>query len=122
MLWLTPLFMQFYGACLKTEGAIMILEYMAGGDLMEAIAQDKNGELKWMRRGHLIALDVARALVFLHRNKVGRVIDARGFGAPQAAESGWCLSVPLAVAQAVLVLHRTKVRQPAPVTKSAIWL
>lgn len=49
----------------------MVLEYMAGGDLMEAIAQDKNGELKWMRRGHLIALDVARALVFLHRNKVG---------------------------------------------------
>eukprot|EP00891_Asterochloris_glomerata_P007929 jgi/Astpho2/7929/fgenesh1_pg.00118_%23_34_t len=61
---------QFYGACLKSEGAIMVLEYMAGGDLMEAIAQDKNGELKWMRRGHLIALDVARALVFLHRNKV----------------------------------------------------
>ena len=66
--------LQFYGACLKTEGAIMVLEYMAGGDLMEAIAQDKNGELKWMRRGHLIALDLARALVFLHRNKVGCVL------------------------------------------------
>eukprot|EP00891_Asterochloris_glomerata_P007932 jgi/Astpho2/7932/Aster-06406 len=61
---------QFYGACLKTESTVLVVEYMPGGDLMEALAQDRRGELRWMRRGHNIALDLARALVYLHKNKV----------------------------------------------------
>ena len=105
--------LQFYGACLKSEGAIMILEYMAGGDLMEAIAQDKNGELKWMRRGHLIALDVARALVFLHRNKVGCLLGVR-VRCASGSKIQLLFRSALVVAQAFFFLHRTHVRQPAP--------
>ena len=66
------LLLQFYGACLKTESTVLVVEYMPGGDLMEALAEDRRGELKWMRRGHNIALDLARALVYLHKNKVSR--------------------------------------------------
>ena len=79
--------LQFYGACLKTESTVLVVEYMPGGDLMEALAQDRRGELRWMRRGHNIALDLARALVYLHKNKVSRPTWRLG-AATHAGHSG----------------------------------
>ena len=83
--------LQFYGACLKTESTVLVVEYMPGGDLMEALAEDRRGELRWMRRGHNIALDLARALVYLHKNKVSWLARILG-AAPRRAQRFWvCL-------------------------------
>lgn len=41
-----------------------------GGDLCAAIAGDDAGELRWYKRGHQIALDIARGLYFLHSHDV----------------------------------------------------
>jgi serine/threonine protein kinase len=60
---------QFYGAVL-TERPMLVLEYMEGGDLREALNDDPNGELRWYRRGQSIALDIARGLHFLHSHDV----------------------------------------------------
>ncbi|KAL0046581.1 hypothetical protein WJX82_004436 [Trebouxia sp. C0006] len=38
---------QFYGACLQEENTMMVLEYMEGGDLMDAIAADRKNLLRW---------------------------------------------------------------------------
>ncbi|KAL3143559.1 hypothetical protein ABBQ38_002357 [Trebouxia sp. C0009 RCD-2024] len=61
---------QFCGACLQPSDTMMILEYMAGGDLMRAINNDRTNELRWSRKGGLLMLDIARGLTFLHANKL----------------------------------------------------
>ncbi|KAK9811452.1 hypothetical protein WJX72_004105 [[Myrmecia] bisecta] len=61
---------QFYGACLQEGRPMLVLEYMEGGDVRQAISADKRGKLRWNNKGQLIALDVARGLHFLHSNKV----------------------------------------------------
>ena len=65
---------QFYGACLEREYAMLVLEYMEGGDLCQAI-QEKSypvdtRELSWYQKGGGIALDIAKGLVFLHQHGV----------------------------------------------------
>lgn len=65
---------QFYGACLEREHAMLVLEYMEGGDLLTCIQNDcypvKIGKFTWYQAGGRIALDVAKGLVFLHGQKV----------------------------------------------------
>ncbi|KAL0019977.1 hypothetical protein WJX79_004684 [Trebouxia sp. C0005] len=61
---------QFYGACLQEENTMMVLEYMEGGDLMDAIAADRKNLLRWSRKGSLLALDIAKGLVHLHASQV----------------------------------------------------
>lgn len=61
---------QFYGAVLSAPAPMLVLEYMEGGDLRDALSTDINKELSWYNKGHLIALDIIRGLVFLHSNKV----------------------------------------------------
>ncbi|DBA87503.1 TPA: protein kinase activity protein [Trebouxia sp. C0004] len=61
---------QFYGAVLSAPAPMLVLEYMEGGDLRDALSHDTKNELGWYNKGHLIALDVIRGLVFLHSNKV----------------------------------------------------
>lgn len=61
---------QWYGACLQEENTMMVLEYMEGGDLMDAIALDRKNMLRWSRKGSLLALDIAKGLVHLHTHKV----------------------------------------------------
>ena len=65
---------QFYGACLDPEFPALVLEYMEGGDLLAAIQRDSYpepfGQFGWYGKGAQIALDVAKGLVFLHKNKV----------------------------------------------------
>lgn len=43
---------------------------LQGGDLMAAIAKDAQNKLRWSRKGHTLALGIARGLVHLHANKV----------------------------------------------------
>ena len=37
---------------------------------MEAIAADSKNLLRWSRKGHILAMDIAKGLVHLHANKV----------------------------------------------------
>ena len=68
-----PNIVQFYGACLDPEFPLLVLEYMQGGDLREAIQRDFDSQppkkFGWYGKGAKIALDVAKGLVFLHANK-----------------------------------------------------
>lgn len=61
---------QFYGAVLSAPAPMLVLEFMEGGDLRDALSHDTANELGWYNKGHLIALDIVRGLVFLHSNKV----------------------------------------------------
>lgn len=51
---------------------MMVMEYMQGGDLGMALAQDSpaNRRLGWYGNGAQIALNVARGLAYLHAQKV----------------------------------------------------
>ena len=51
---------------------MMVAEYMQGGDLGTALAHDSPSarRLGWYQNGHLIALDIARGLAYLHAQKV----------------------------------------------------
>ena len=66
---------QFYGACLDPGFPLLVLEYMEGGDLFDCIQRDAypqtHGIFGWYGKGGQIAVDIAKGLVFLHRNKVG---------------------------------------------------
>jgi serine/threonine protein kinase len=41
---------QFIGACLHPDCTIMVMEYLEGGDLYHAIANDSTGRFSWYRR------------------------------------------------------------------------
>lgn len=47
---------------------------MQGGDLSDAISNDRTGHLRWYGRGQYIALDVVRGLAYLHACKVGHPV------------------------------------------------
>ena len=44
--------------------------FWQGGDLMDAIAKDTKGDLRWDRNGALLAIDVVRGLCHLHSKNV----------------------------------------------------
>ena len=50
----------------------MFTEDMPGGDVGTALAQDDPSarRLGWYQNGHLVALDIARGLAYLHAQKV----------------------------------------------------
>ena len=37
---------------------------------MDAVAADSKNLLRWSRKGHILAMDIAKGLVHLHANKV----------------------------------------------------
>ena len=41
---------QFIGACLQPDCTIMVMEYLEGGDLYHAIANDSTGRFSWYKR------------------------------------------------------------------------
>lgn len=41
---------QFVGACLQPDCTIMVMEYLEGGDLYHAIANDSTGRFSWYKR------------------------------------------------------------------------
>ena len=53
-----------------TQRMACCVQYMAGGDLRDALDKDKRTELIWYRKGYQIALDIARGLHFLHSHAV----------------------------------------------------
>ncbi|XP_022921754.1 probable LRR receptor-like serine/threonine-protein kinase At1g74360 [Cucurbita moschata] len=61
--WPHPNLVQLYGWCLDGSEKILVYEYMEGGSLEDLIVDRLR--LNWQRRIDL-AIDVARALVFLH--------------------------------------------------------
>jgi hypothetical protein len=56
-----------------------VADVAAGGDLCSAIECDADGELKWHRDGHHIALDIAKGLYFLHSHDVRLYLDTTKF-------------------------------------------
>ena len=48
----------------------MLVKMLQGGDLSEAMSNDKTGRLRWCNRGQYVALDVVRGLSYLHACKV----------------------------------------------------
>ncbi len=55
---------QFIGACLQPDCTIMVMEYLEGGDLYHAIANDSTGRFSWYRRW---VADLALIMCFLSR-------------------------------------------------------
>ena len=41
---------QFIGACLQPDCTLMVMEYLEGGDLYHAIANDSIGRFSWYKR------------------------------------------------------------------------
>ena len=69
-----------------------------GGDLMDAIAKDTKGDLRWDRNGASLAIDVVRGLCHLHsKNVVSAQADVVCCGGPSEAQRGGC--IPLNSAQ-----------------------
>ena len=51
---------QFYGACIAENNLMLVLEFMDGGDLKEALGNDSEGRLGWYQQGGHILCDIAR--------------------------------------------------------------
>ncbi|KAI7843216.1 hypothetical protein COHA_003196 [Chlorella ohadii] len=58
---------QFQGVCFQEGRMLLITEYLEGGNLTHNL---RAGKVTWWRRGKKIALDVARALVYLHSKRI----------------------------------------------------
>eukprot|EP00887_Chlorella_sp_A99_P005023 scaffold4.g5023.t1 len=59
--------LQFAGACVKDGRLCLVTEYLEGGSLG---ANLRFSRVTWYKRGKRIALDLARALVYLHSKKI----------------------------------------------------
>ncbi|KAL4437815.1 hypothetical protein ABPG77_005727 [Micractinium sp. CCAP 211/92] len=59
--------LQFQGACFDGQRTLLVTEYMEGGNLTHNLRTKK---VTWWRRGKKVALDVARALVYLHSRRI----------------------------------------------------
>ncbi|KAK9840681.1 hypothetical protein WJX84_006316 [Apatococcus fuscideae] len=57
---------QFFGAVIDDNHLLLITEFMPRGSLYDGIAHDAEGHLKWYKRGHVIALDIVRGLLYMH--------------------------------------------------------
>lgn len=63
---------QFIGACLQPDCTIMVMEYLEGGDLYHAIANDSTGRFSWYRRYALM-----RPLVFFPLISTSLTVDVK---------------------------------------------
>ena len=61
-----PNIVQFQGAYLAGDRIALVLEYAARGDLHRALGRDFGREYGWPKRGRAVALDVSRAIVYMH--------------------------------------------------------
>ncbi|KAK9904880.1 hypothetical protein WJX75_004665 [Coccomyxa subellipsoidea] len=61
---------QFMGACFDEGNTMLVTEFMAGGNLFDAIGNDRSGKLGWYHRGRKIAMDVARGLDKMHSRHI----------------------------------------------------
>ncbi|KAK9836553.1 hypothetical protein WJX74_003018 [Apatococcus lobatus] len=66
-----PNIVMFLGASLQASRTVLVMEYLPGGNLWDALGKDViehegDRQLQWYRGGHQIALDIARGLFYLH--------------------------------------------------------
>ncbi|KAI3430353.1 hypothetical protein D9Q98_004948 [Chlorella vulgaris] len=60
--------LQFQGVCFhEQQGTLLVTEFMEGGNLAQNL---RAKTVSWNRRGKKIAIDVARALVYLHSRRI----------------------------------------------------
>jgi len=70
---------QFMGAFLGGDGTLaLVLEHAQRGDLHRALGRDFGREYGWPRRGRGVALDIARAVVYMHSRSPPVVHLVRG--------------------------------------------
>jgi hypothetical protein len=67
-----PNIVQFMGVCFHPKhGMLMLMELMQGGDLYAAMRNDDTKDLvRWSRCGKQVAIDIVKALCFLHANNI----------------------------------------------------
>lgn len=65
-----PNVIRFLGANIRPEKTFLVMEFCPGGDLFNAIQNDKEGQFRWGKRGLGIALDIARGLTYLHSRSI----------------------------------------------------
>lgn len=62
---------QLYGVCNVKNTLMVIMELMDGGDLEKALLNRKNAaHFKWKNYGKKIAIDIIKAIVFIHQKKI----------------------------------------------------
>ncbi|KAK9831783.1 hypothetical protein WJX74_009158 [Apatococcus lobatus] len=61
---------QFYGKCLDQGNTMLVLEYMEGGDLRNALMEDSMGSYRWYGKGRHLAHGVAKGMNYLHTHGV----------------------------------------------------
>ncbi|DBA93955.1 TPA: ubiquitin-protein ligase E3 Brl2 [Trebouxia sp. C0004] len=61
---------QLHGSYTQHGNIILVLEYMQGGDLRQALQGPWAASLIWYNKGAKIALDVIKGLHFLHQNRI----------------------------------------------------
>eukprot|EP00884_Botryococcus_braunii_P019312 jgi/Botrbrau1/6064/Bobra.177_1s0004.1 len=64
-----PYIVQFLGVSFKNHEVWMVMEYMDGGNLFNALKIGKEN-VRWQQGGKKIALDIARGLAWLHAHDV----------------------------------------------------
>lgn len=80
---------QFMGAFLGGDGTLaLVLEHAARGDLHRALGRDFGREYGWHRRGRGVALDIARAVVYMHSRSPPVVHLVRGEGVGASVRAG----------------------------------
>lgn len=57
---------EFHGSYTQDDNIYMVLEFMQGGDLKQALRGPLSATLSWYNKGAQIALDVIKGLHFLH--------------------------------------------------------
>ncbi|KAK9847746.1 hypothetical protein WJX84_008136, partial [Apatococcus fuscideae] len=65
----SPYVTQFIGVCFKPK-LRMVMEFLEGGSLYDALGDDEMGLFSWYKRGSRIALEVAQGLFALHKRNI----------------------------------------------------
>lgn len=66
-----PNIVQFMGVCFHPKhGMLMLMELMQGGDLYAAMHNDTKDLVRWSKCGRQVAIDIVKALCFLHANNI----------------------------------------------------
>ncbi|KAK9834233.1 hypothetical protein WJX74_009876 [Apatococcus lobatus] len=79
---------QCLGAVIDRKNLLLIMELMPRGDLYRNLQRDREGVLRWQRRGQAVAMDIVRGVLHMHDLgivhqdiKSGNVMLTRDFAA-----------------------------------------
>ncbi|DBB12705.1 TPA: hypothetical protein ACH3X3_005482 [Trebouxia sp. C0006] len=86
---------EFHGSYTQDDNIYMVLEFMQGGDLKQALRGPLSATLSWYNKGAQIALDVIKGVHFLHCHgilhkdiKSGNVLLSEDFGSAKICDVG----------------------------------